>query len=94
MKVKMLRTQFGVNDGETYPARHEAGKVYSLGENLAEVYIDQLGAAEKVCEKKSCNDELCKVNKVVNLAIEKKVIEPKTENKAKKVKPKTEKKKK
>lgn len=48
-KVKMLKTQHGVHDGDIHPVAFIEGEEYEIGPNLLESFID-LGAVDMAHE--------------------------------------------
>lgn len=51
MKIKMLETKPGVDDGEIYPVDYKKGKTYDVGSGLGRVFVDE-GWAEDVKKEK------------------------------------------
>ncbi len=52
MKIKMLETRPGVDDGEIYPVEYEKGRSYRVGPELGRAFIEA-GWAEAVNKDKA-----------------------------------------
>lgn len=52
MKIKMLETRPGVDDGEIYPVEYKKGKTYDVGPDLGHAFVGA-GWAEDVKKEKA-----------------------------------------
>ncbi len=52
MKIKMLETKPGVDDGEIYPKEFKKGKTYDVGRDLRNAFVDANWAEDVKKEKK------------------------------------------
>jgi hypothetical protein len=75
-KVKMIKSTYGVNDGQVYPTLFVEGEEYEIGARLLECFIE-MGAIEMLELKAYAADE----NKAIKAAPENKSA--KTTRKAK-----------
>ena len=59
MRIKMLETKMGVNDGKIYPEEFEKGKEYTVGKALGNAFI-KAGFARPVKKAKGSHENKAK----------------------------------